>query len=190
VQHADHVALLRGGVPGPGGAWADFGAGRGAFTLALAELLGAGSVIYAIDRDAGALRDLRLTLAPALAAGASAGVAERFPGLELRTVAADFTQPLRPPLPALDGLVMANALHFVPDRQKAAVVRLLKGYLKPGGRWLLVEYNVDRGNPWVPHPLAYPTWEALARQCGFDRVRLLATRPSSFLREFYAAESE
>ncbi len=178
MQHADHVALLRGGIPGPGGAWADFGAGRGAFTLALAELLGPGSVLYAIDRDAGALRDqARL-------------VAQRFPGVELRTVAADFTQPLQPALPPLDGLVMANALHYVPDRQKAAVVKRLKGYLKPGGRWLLVEYNVDRGNPWVPHPLAYPTWEALARQCGFDHVRLLATRPSSFLREFYAAESE
>jgi len=53
VEHADHVTLLRGGVPGPGGAWADFGAGRGAFTLALAELIGPGSQLHAIDRDAG-----------------------------------------------------------------------------------------------------------------------------------------
>ena len=37
MQHADHVALLRGGVSSPGGVWADFGAGRGAFSLALAE---------------------------------------------------------------------------------------------------------------------------------------------------------
>ncbi len=177
MQHADHVALLRGGVPGPGGVWADFGSGRGAFTLALAELLGPGSQLYSIDRDAGALRDQARLMA------------DRYPGVLLRTVAADFTHPLRPPLPALDGLVMANALHYVPDRQKAAVVQLLKGYLAPGGRWLLVEYNVDRGNPWVPHPLAYPTWETLARQCGFEHVRLLAMRPSSFLREFYAAES-
>jgi hypothetical protein len=117
-------------------------------------------------------------------------MAQRFPGVELRTVAADFTQPMRPALPALDGLVMANALHYVPDRQKAAVVQRLKSYLKPGGRWLLVEYNVDRGNPWVPHPLSYATWETLARQCGFEHTRLLATRPSSFLKEFYAAESE
>jgi SAM-dependent methyltransferase len=177
VQHADHVALLRGGVPGPGGTWADFGSGGGAFTLALAELLGPDGTIYSIDQDAGALRQqARL-------------VAGRFPGVQLHTLAADFTRPLRPALPALDGLAMANALHYVPDRQKAGVVQLLKGYLKPGGRWLLVEYNVDRGNPWVPHPLAYPTWEALARQCGFEHVRLLATGPSSFLKEFYAAES-
>ena len=177
MQHADHVALLRAGVPGPGGVWADFGSGQGAFTLALAELIGAGSTLYSIDRDAGALREqARL-------------VAERFPGLSLQTIRADFTRALAPSLPALDGLVMANALHYVSDHDKARVVRLLKGYLKPGGRWLMVEYNVDRGNPWVPHPLSFATWETLARQCGFEHVRLLATHPSSFLKEFYAAES-
>ena len=177
MQHTDHVALLRNGVPGPGGTWADFGSGRGAFTLALAELLGPSGTIYSVDHDAGTLGQQAQQLAA------------RFPGVRLHTLAADFTRPLAPPLPALDGLVMANALHYVPDRQKQAVVQLLKANLKPGGRCLLVEYNVDRGNPWVPHPLAYPNWEALARRCGFEHVRLLATRPSSFLKEFYAAES-
>ena len=157
--------------------WADFGSGQGAFTLALAELIGPGSTLYSIDRDTGALREqARL-------------VAERFPGVRLHTIGADFTRPLDPGLPALDGLVMANALHYVSDRDKPRVVQLLKSTLKPGGRWLMVEYNVDRGNPWVPHPLSYATWEKLARQCGFEQVRLLATRPSSFLKEFYSAES-
>lgn len=32
MDHADHLRLIRGGVPGPGGTWADFGAGGGAFT--------------------------------------------------------------------------------------------------------------------------------------------------------------
>ena len=178
MQHPDHVALLRAGVPGPGGAWADFGSGRGAFTLALAELIGPGSTIHSVDRDAGALREQARLMA------------ELFPGVTLRTIQADFTRALAPSIPALDGLVMANALHYVTNRNKPSVVRLLKGYLKPGGRWLMVEYNVDRGNPWVPHPLSFAAWEALARQCGFQHVRLLATRPSSFLKEFYAAESD
>jgi len=176
VEHADHVALLRGGVPGPGGTWADFGSGDGAFTLALAELIGPGSILHSVDRDAGALR------------AQARQMAARFPGVALHTHAADFTRPLTPPLPPLDGLVMANALHYVPHRDQARVVQLLKANLKPGGRWLLVEYNVDRGNMWVPHPMSYPSWEALARQCGFEHVRRLATRPSSFLKEFYAAE--
>jgi SAM-dependent methyltransferase len=177
MNHADHVALLQPGVPAPGGVWADLGSGGGAFTLALADLLGPGATIYSVDRDPGALRGQPRRLA-ALA-----------PGVALVTLAADFTRPLPASVPPLDGLVMANALHFVPGPRKAAVVRQLKGALKPGGRWLLVEYNVDRGNPWVPHPLAYPAWEALARACGLTHTRLLGTRPSSFLREFYSAES-
>jgi SAM-dependent methyltransferase len=177
VQHADHVALLRGGVPGPGGLWADFGSGAGAFTLALAELIGPAGTIYAVDRDRRGLAALGRSL-PA-----------RFPGVTVHALAADFTRPLVPPLPPLDGAVMANALHFVPDSNKEDVLRLVLGYLRPGGRLLLVEYDVDRGNPWVPFPLSYPRWEALARRAGFARTRLLATRPSSFLKGFYAAES-
>ena len=38
--HSDHVRLLRDGVPQAGGVWADIGSGGGAFTLALADLLG------------------------------------------------------------------------------------------------------------------------------------------------------
>jgi SAM-dependent methyltransferase len=177
VQHADHVALLRPGLPGSAGAWADFGSGAGAFTLALADLLGPGAVIYSLDRDAAALRAQAQRLATA------------FPHTTLHTVTADFTRPLPATLPPLDGLVMANALHFVADQRKAAVVRQVKSALKPGGRWLLVEYNVDQGNLWVPHPLSFDTWRSLAQQCGFERTRLLATRPSSFLREFFSAES-
>ncbi len=56
MDHRDHVALIRGGIGGPGGTWADIGAGEGAFTLALADVLGPGSRIIAVDRDAGALR--------------------------------------------------------------------------------------------------------------------------------------
>jgi SAM-dependent methyltransferase len=177
MQHADHVALLRPGVPALGGAWADVGSGSGAFTLALAELLGPGATLYSIDRDSAALR------------AQAREVPARYPGVTLVPLAADFTRPLPAPLPPLDGLVMANALHYVPDRHKAGVVRQIKAWLKPGGRWLLVEYNVDHGNPWVPHPLSYAAWEALAREAGFSHTRLLGTRPSRFLREFYAAES-
>ena len=177
MQHSDHVALLRPGVPGPGGVWADFGAGGGAFTVALAELIGPSATLYAVDRDSAALRE------------ATRRAAAHVPGLNVQPVVADFTRPLATPLPPLTGLVMANALHFVPDKHKAAVVARLKSYLQPGGALLLVEYNVDRGNLWVPHPLRFETWQALAQRAGFAETRLLGTRPSSFLREFYSAAS-
>jgi ubiquinone/menaquinone biosynthesis C-methylase UbiE len=174
MNHADHVNLLRGGVSGPGGVWADFGSGTGAFTLALAELIGPTGKIHSVDKDRGAIKEQEQALRA------------RFPGLTVHYHTADFTHPLG--LPPLDGVVMANALHF--QRDKEAVVRLIRGYLKPGGRLMLVEYNVDRGNFAVPHPLSYATWEALARRSGFAETRLLARRPSRFLGEIYSALSE
>ena len=174
MNHDDHVALLRPGVPVVEEAiWADVGAGDGAFTLALAELLGPGATLHTIDRDRAAL------------ARGAAEVARRFPGVTVTPQAADFARSLD--LPPLDGLVIANALHFVSDGDKTAVVRRLATYLKPGGRFLLVEYNVDRGNTWVPHPLAYDNWAALAARAGLSRVALIGRRPSRFLHEIYSA---
>jgi precorrin-6B methylase 2 len=47
-------------APGPQ-TWADLGCGAGAFTLALASLLPAGSTIHAMDRDRAALAQLPAT---------------------------------------------------------------------------------------------------------------------------------
>ena len=58
MDHADHVALIRDGVHGAtDGPWADLGAGTGAFTLALADLLGPGGLIFSVDRDPADLRE-------------------------------------------------------------------------------------------------------------------------------------
>lgn len=173
MNHDDHVRLIREGVAGGGNVWADLGSGAGAFTLALADLLGPGGHIYSVDRDARALREQR------------EAIAARFPTVTLEQRVADFTHPLD--LPPLDGIVMANSLHF--QRRKESVLALARGMLKPGGRLVLVEYNADRGNIWVPHPLSYPTWEKLALANGFVGTRLLATIPSRFLREIYSALS-
>ena len=172
MNHADHVALLKQGVPGPGGTWADLGAGGGAFTLALAELVGPEAAVIAVDRDGRALA----RLAQAMAA--------RFPAVPLRCVVGDFTRPLD--LPPLDGIVMANALHFVARGGQEAALCRVRGLLRPGGRLIVVEYNTDRGNLWVPHPLAFAAWQRLALRAGFAETALLATHPSSFLGEFYA----
>ncbi len=109
----------------------------------------------------------------------------RFPQARVRYQAADFTLPLT--LPMLDGMVMANALHFQSGQD--AVVQRLRGYLRPGGRLLIVEYNIEDGTPAVPHPVPYSRWERLARDAGFEQTELLARRPSRFLREIYSAVS-
>ena len=173
MVHEDHVNLLRKGIPGPGGVWADLGSGAGAFTLALADLIGSTGEIYTVDKDAGVLRQQERTMQT------------RFPAMTVHYIPADFTGRLA--LPALDGIVMANSLHFV--RRKEPILQLVRSYLRPGGRLLLVEYNADRGNMWVPYPLSYPTWEVLAQQSGFSGTRLLATVPSRFFGEIYSAAS-
>jgi ubiquinone/menaquinone biosynthesis C-methylase UbiE len=173
MNHQDHVHLLRKGILEPGGTWADLGCGEGAFTLALADLIGPTGTIYAVDKNERALLQLEQTM-HAL-----------FPAIALHSFSRDFTQPLS--LPTLDGIVMANSLHYV--RKKEALLQRVHSYLRPGGRLLLVEYNADQGNPWVPYPLSYETWSRLAGRNGFAQTQLLEKVPSRFLREMYSAAS-
>jgi ubiquinone/menaquinone biosynthesis C-methylase UbiE len=166
--------LISSGIEAPGGVWADFGSGSGIFTLELRGLLGPTCEIYSIDRNGHDLERQRRAFA------------EQYPGSNIHFIQADFTKPLD--LPQLDGIVMANALHFVPYRQQAAVLARICGYLRqPGGRFIIVEYNARTGNLWVPYPLDVAAFFALARQVGLAEPRVLATIPSRFLREMYAA---
>jgi ubiquinone/menaquinone biosynthesis C-methylase UbiE len=174
MNPADLIALLHDGVPAKGGRWADLGAGEGAFTIALADLLGPGAHITAVDREGGALRRL------------DDEVGRRYPATGLEILTADLTRPLG--LTGLDGIVMANSLHFV--RNKAPVLASVREMLRPGGTLLIVEYGADRGNPWVPHPFSYPSWERLAADAGFEATRLLKTIPSRFLGTLYSAASQ
>jgi len=164
VNHADLVALLKPGVHEKGGRWADLGAGEGAFTLALAELLGPTAHIIAVDKDARALRAI---------------------GHGIETRVADFTRPLE--LRDLDGIVMANSLHFV--RDKAPLLKSLSAMLRPGGALIVVEYSGDRGNPWVPYPFTYATWVRMAEAAGLQGTELLHSVPSRYFGSMYSARS-
>ena len=162
MDHREMVALIRAGVPGPGGTWADLGAGSGNFTRALAELLGPEGTIYAVDRDASAINRQRVAVTQRNAAAA------------IRPQEGDFTRPLD--LPPLDGVLMANALHFVSDQ--AAVLASVAAYLRPGGRLLLVEYDVRAGVGWVPFPVPFERFQLLARPAGLSTPTLVGTRRS------------
>ena len=164
MKHADLVTLIKDGVVQRGGRWADLGAGEGAFTEALADLLGPDAHITAVDKDANALRALD----------------GRFD-----TRVADFTRPLD--LHALDGVLMANSLHFV--RDKGPVLQAVRAMLRPDGRLIIVEYGSDRGNPWVPYPFTFARWATMAAQAGFKNTTLLSTIPSRWLGSMYSALS-
>ncbi len=172
MDHTDHVNLLKPADLSSGGTWADFGAGSGAFTLALRELVGPHANIYAVDKDQRALRSLEKAHREKFATSQN-----------IHPVRTDFTGALS--LPPLDGIVMANSLHYFKDKEK--VLRHVRSFLKMNGVLLLVEYNVDSGNPWVPYPLSFETFQKLAPRAGYTEPELLAKAPSNFLREFYSA---
>ena len=203
MDHNDHVALLKPAGLSRGGTWADLGAGSGAFTLALRELIGPQAAIYAVDKDRSALRELERAHR------------SRFGGTQnLHIEPGDFSGPLD--LPALDGIVMANSLHYFEDPKtdadergerggkmqgirvhprssasdKIELLRHVREFLKPEGILLVVEYNVDSGNMWVPYPLSFETFRGLAPRAGFSEPRLLGKAPSRFLKEFYSAMAE
>jgi ubiquinone/menaquinone biosynthesis C-methylase UbiE len=168
MDHRDHVALIRAGVEGGGTSWLELGAGDGAFTLALADLLGPGGRITTVDRDGRALRM------------GSDAVARNFPAVTVTTEPGDFTRGL-PPGP-FDGVLAANSLHFVKDRRD-----LLSQIRALTSRLVVVEYDADRGNPWVPHPFSFETWRRDAVTAGFGVPRLLHRVPSRFLGAIYGA---
>jgi ubiquinone/menaquinone biosynthesis C-methylase UbiE len=151
--------------------WADFGCGNGNFTVVLSDLLGPEGEVWAVDRDARALERLR----------------PRVGKRNIKLTHADFSHPLPDPERDLDGVLMANSLHFVKDQDKPAVVSQLAGLLKPQGRFLLVEYDTDNGNPWVPCPISFRTWRNLATSLDLSEPQRLATYPSRWSNQLYSA---
>ena len=161
--------LLRPAVSGVGGVWADLGCGDGIFTIAL-YTLAEPRALYAVDKSRRALKALQQECA------------RHFPKAAIHTLKADFAVPLS--LPPLDGVVMANSLHFL--RDKASVVNLVKAYLKPAGCLIVVEYNTDWGNQWVPFPLDENAFLKLAQEAGLREAQVMAKIPSTFLGEMYS----
>ena len=152
-----------------GAVWADLGCGAGLFTFALAHLLPPGSRVYGVDKNP-------VNFGPWL----------QPEGIRTLSVQLDFVAD-HLPLPALDGILMANSLHYVAD-QPALLDRLARS-LKPGGRLLIVEYDTDKPVPqWVPYPLSFQSLRRLFEKAGYRTVQKLGERPSVYGRaRMYAA---
>lgn len=138
--------------------WADLGCGDGLFTRALLSLLPAESVVYAVDREPGIT--------------ASAGIVPVQGDFVVETLS----------LPPLDGILMANSLHYVSDKQ--AFLRTVLTYFKTNPTFLIVEYDTDTPTPrWVPYPVSFA---ALQRLWGGEVTKLGEYR-SRFGGKMYSA---
>ncbi|MFT4040582.1 MAG: hypothetical protein QM692_20550, partial [Thermomicrobiales bacterium] len=69
---------------------------------------------------------------------------------------------------------------------QAALLRRWRGFLRPNGRLIVVEYDTDQGNQWVPYALSYATFARLAQEAGFTTVERIGAQPSRFLGSFFA----
>jgi ubiquinone/menaquinone biosynthesis C-methylase UbiE len=145
--------------------WSDLGCGRGTFTIALAELLAPGSSIQAVDLDQGSL----------------GRIPDDYRGVVIRKVCGDLQSPgLR--LSHMDGILMANSLHFIQEQDS-----FLRKLLSVTNRFLIVEYERSRPSPWVPHPVGFERLRQLFREAGVQRVDKLAKLQSRFGGTMYSA---
>jgi SAM-dependent methyltransferase len=164
VRLREAIEMLAGSGVGELGptTWADLGCGAGTFTLALADVLAPGSVIHAMDRDGAALRKIPSSQK----------------SVSITTHQGDFTDQLWP-FGNLDGILMANSLHYVNDQEAR---------MPSTRRFLVVEYDTHEASRWLPYPVPQTRLTTLFTAAGYSSIRLLRSRPSVFRRAaLYAA---
>ena len=128
-------------------------------------MLPAGSSIVCVDKD------------PQRIEAAYEGIALQFRQADIQQI--DFTPG------SLSGVLIANALHYVNDQP--AFIGRINRFLAKQASWIIIEYDTDTSNPWIPYPVSFNTLKALFNSHG--DVRKLGERPSVYGRaKLYACQ--
>jgi len=138
--------------------WADLGTGAGLFAQALSTLLAPASKIYAIDQSMQTISPVHNDVA-------------------IEFLQADFTK-TNLKLPLLDGIMMANSLHYV--RDKRSFIQNLKQYLQPRAGFIIVEYDLQKANRWVPYPVNPDELQQLFFHEGYKKFQITGKKKSSY----------
>ena len=158
MKESDAIELIRAGVLKNSKAnWADLGSGSGTFTKALAHLLKPGSTILAVDKE-------------------NYPIISPNDPVAIISQQADFTTATLPH--SLDGILMANSLHYVKDQ--LSFIQQLSRHLNPQGRLLLIEYDTNRANAWVPYPITFEKLKELLLQAGYTSVSKIGEMDSVY----------
>ena len=159
MQHQTAINLLKSGISSTSGIWADIGAGTGVFTTALRDILTEGC-IYAVDKSPHMLWRL-----------------SGFDAVKLVIEDGDFNKKMN--LPVLDGVIMANALHY--SNQHIQTLQNVLQHLKKGGRFILIEYQLEHSTtPWIPFPITFEKFKKLAQQVGLSEPIEIGKVPSQY----------
>lgn len=180
------INLIRPGVIPPSGTWADIGAGTGLFTEALMEILEEGKII-AIDKSPHGLyinKQLAMGNEQRTINEGQLANGKKAKKINIEIVEADFNMLMV--LPSLDGILMANALHYGNDH--LYVLKNVLTFLKPGGTFILIEYDTEKPNPpWVPNPISLHTFRVMCKQVGLKDPVEIGRRKSIYQEgEMYA----
>ena len=162
MTHQEAFNFIKDIFSTPGETWADLGAGGGTFTLPISQLLGKSGKVFAIDINPNVLNinnaNLQLNRA------------------EIVSIQADFTNDLE--LPLLDGIFMANALHFIKDQPDFLKQYIYK--LKPQGKFVFVEYDHNQSSPWVPFPVPFQKLKEMVSGVSLTEAIEINRRPSLY----------
>jgi ubiquinone/menaquinone biosynthesis C-methylase UbiE len=162
MEVADAIALIKPAFSHKiqSSIWADLGCGTGTFTAALAYLLGDGSKIYAVDRNSQRIKS-----------------PTENSSTEIEFVKLNFVDDALP-FRNLDGILMANSLHFVKD--KSEFIERIKNHLKVDGQMIIVEYERKKPTPWVPYPIGLNNLVETFSACGFSRIEKIGEKDSIY----------
>jgi len=168
METMEAIRLIDIGVPrSEGSSWADLGCGEGLFTMALSMIIKKEFTLYSIDENPRALKKIR-----------------PMPGVNLKKIEANFEKD-ELSLSNLDGILMANSLHFFKD--KHSFIQRAKDWLKDDGRFIFVEYDTDTANQWVPYPMSFASCEELFKGMGYSVLKIGETKSVFNRAGIYAA---
>jgi len=158
----------------PGITFLDLGCGEGNYTLAVAEAVGPGGTIYALD-----------LWQPGIEALKQKAAAQGRPNL--RAFKVNISQPLPLETGSVDVALMATVLHDLLEFAMAAgALKEAARVLKPGGTLAIVEFKKVEGPPGPPLliRLSPEEVEKVVAPYGFARAGLAEVGPYNYLMLF------
>ena len=166
MQLSEAIELIQHPLSKEKNVWADLGCGDGLFTNALSQLIVDESLIYAVDKNKRSLQHVEVRS-----------------GVQLEKLQLNFVND-ELSLKNLTGILMANSFHFIKD--KNAFINKAFNCLDVNGYFIMIEYDTDKSNFWVPYPISFNKLEKFFSSYNYTTNKL-NEMPSRYNGTIYSA---